>query len=146
MKKEEIKSQKSYPAVGPYSQAIRYGDLLFVSGQIAIDPITNNLIKEDIKAQTKQVFENLKSVLEAGGSDLDSVLKMNVYLTNMNGFPTMNEVYAQSFKKPYPARATVQVCRLPKGALVEIDCIAFINCPPSHKATEGERDSCCGCC
>lgn len=135
MKKEEINSKKSNQAILPYSPAVKFGSLLFVSGQIGIDPKTNEMAASDIKIQTEQVFYNLKKVLEAGGAGLENVLKVNVYLTDMNNFPVMNEIYAKKFKKPYPARVTVEVSKLPRGAMIEIDCIAF---------TKG--DSCCGCC
>ena len=130
MKKEEIKAQKT---VGPYSQGIIFGNLIFVSGQIGIDPKSNNL-GEDIEEQTKQVLENLKNVLKAAGSDINNVLKTTVYLADMEDFPLMNEIYASYFNKPYPARATVEVSNLPKGALIEIDCIAFIKI----------KENCCG--
>src|SRR3989338_8494826 len=114
MKKEEIKAQKT---VGPYSQGIIFGNLIFVSGHIGIDPKSNNL-GEDIEEQTKQVLENLKNVLKAAGSDINNVLKTTVYLADMEDFPLMNEIYASYFNKPYPARATVEVSNLPKGALI----------------------------
>lgn len=123
MKKEEVKAQK---AIGPYSQAVKFGDLIFVSGQIGLDPKTNNLV-DGIKNQTKQTLENLKNVLEAAGSQINNVLKTAVYLADMDDFSVMNEVYATYFHKPYPARATVQVAELPRGALIEIECIAYKN-------------------
>lgn len=131
MKKEEVKAQK---AIGPYSQGVKFGNLIFVSGQIGIDPKTNNL-KGGIKEQTKQALINLENVLLAGGSGIDNVLKTTVYLENMDDFPLMNEVYAAFFKKPYPARATVQVARLPQDALIEIECIAY-----------RKEKKCCGNC
>lgn len=138
MEKIEVVSKKSPGAIGPYSQAIKFGNLVFVSGHIGTDPKTNLFVGTDIKSQTKQAFANLKAVLQSSGSGLDNVLKVNVYLKNMDDFPSMNEIYAMNFKKPYPARATVEVARLPKNALIEIDCIAFTE-------TKGE---CCGggCC
>lgn len=125
--KQAIKTKETPAVVGPYSQAIIYDKLVFVSGQIAVDPKTNQLIDGDISVQTRLVFENLKKVLQAAGTNLDNVLKVNVYLKNMNDFAVMNEIYATYFQKPYPARATIEVSNLPRGALVEIDCIAFIN-------------------
>lgn len=125
MKKEEIVTKKSPQAIGPYSQAVKFDNLVFCAGQIGIDPNTNNLV-DGIKNQTKQALDNLKNVLEAAGSDINNILKTTVYLADMNDFAVMNEIYATYFQKPYPARATVEVARLPKGALVEIDCIAFI--------------------
>jgi len=139
MKKEEVVSEESYPAIGPYSQAVKFGNLIFVSGQIGIDPKSNNLVV-GLENQTKQIFENLKNVLKEAGSGMGNVLKTTVYLVDINDFPAMNDIYAKYFKKPYPARATMQVAKLPKGALIEIECIAF---------TKFENDgNCCGggCC
>lgn len=137
--KEEIITEKSGKAIGPYSQAIKFGSLVFVSGQIGKDPKSDNLA-EGLINQTKQIFENLKNLLKEAGSDINNVLKTTVYLTDMNDFPAMNEVYSKYFKKPYPARATLQAAKLPKGALIEIECVAF---------TKYESDdNCCGggCC
>lgn len=122
--KKEIKAKNGMKAIGPYSQGITIGDFVFCSGNIGIDPKTNSLVG-GIKAQTKQALTNLKSVLEAGGSDINNVLKTTVYLEDMDEFNQMNEVYATFFHTPYPARATIQVARLPKDALVEIECIAY---------------------
>lgn len=135
MKKEEIVTKKAPQAVGPYSQAIKFGNLVFCAGQIGTDPETNILVGDDIKSQTKQAFENMRNVLTGAGSSLDNVLKMNVYLKNMDDFAVMNEIYAAYYKKPYPARATVEVARLPKGALVEIECTAYV---------KDEEENCCG--
>lgn len=123
-KKEEI-SVKDCQVIGPYSQAVKFGNLIFVSGQVALNPKTNNIIDGDIKVQTKEIFNRLEKILEAAGASLNDILKVNVYLKSMGDFPAMNEVYATYFQKPYPARATVEVARLPKGALIEVDCIAF---------------------
>jgi len=136
--KKEVVSKKSSAAIGPYSHGIEFGNLVFVSGQIGVDPKTNNLF-EGIKEQTKQALVNLKNVLEAGKSDINNVLKTTVYLADMNDFPIMNEVYATFFKKPYPARATIQVTKLPKGALVEIECMAY------RKDKKGCCDEGCQC-
>ena len=111
-------------AIGPYSQAIRAGSLLFVSGQIPIDPETGALIDGDLAAQTHRVFKNLGAILEAAGASFDNVVRTTVYLADMNDFPAMNDVYATYFGQPAPARATVQAARLPKDARVEIDLIA----------------------
>lgn len=137
MIKEEVISKKGSKVVGPYSPGVIFGNLIFVSGQIGIDSKTNNLV-EGIKLQTKRAFENLKNVLEAGKSDMSEVLKTTVYLADMNDYTAMNDIYATYFQKPYPARATVQVAKLPKSALVEIECIAGIKID----------DNCCGggCC
>lgn len=122
----EIISTKNAPnAVGPYSQAIKVGNMLFCSGQISINPQTNELELADIKQQTKRVLTNLKAVIEGAGFTMEQVVKTTVYLTDIKDFQGMNEVYAEFFSKGKPARATVAVASLPKGAKVEIDAIAF---------------------
>jgi len=113
-------------AIGPYSQAIRAGNLLFVSGQIPIDPATGSLVGGDIVAQTRRVLQNLGAILEAAGSSFQQVAKTTVFLQDMNEFAAMNEVYANFFPAPAPARATVQVARLPKDVKVEIELVAVI--------------------
>ena len=112
--------------IGPYSQAIKSNGFVFVSGQIALDAKTGEFSAPDIKLQTEKVFENLKGILEASGASLSHVVKATVYLKDMNDFAAMNEVYARFFAAAPPARSTVQVARLPKDALVEIDVIAFL--------------------
>ncbi len=136
MQKQKIETKKAPAAIGPYSQAVQYRDLIFCAGQVGVSPATNVIVDGGIKEQTKQAFENLKKVLEASGSSFDNVLKVNVYLKNIDDFVAMNEVYSTYFQKPYPARATVEVAQLPKGALIEIDCIAYTK----------EKDNCCGSC
>ncbi len=123
--KREIKTDKAPAAIGPYSQAIRAGDFLFVSGQIGIDPSTGKL-KEGVEAQAVQVLENIKAILEAAGAGMDSVVKATVYLKDMNNYAKVNEIYSRYFKPPYPARAAVQVARLPKDVEVEIEVIAYL--------------------
>jgi 2-iminobutanoate/2-iminopropanoate deaminase len=113
-------------AIGPYSQAIVAGGMVFVSGQIPIDPVTGNFVSENVVEQTEQVLKNLSEVLLAAGSDLGRVVKTTVFLADMNDFAAMNEVYATFFDSNKPARATVQAARLPRDAKVEIDCIATI--------------------
>jgi 2-iminobutanoate/2-iminopropanoate deaminase len=114
------------PAIGPYSQAIVAGGFVHCSGQIALDPATGQLVTGDVRAQTERVLENLKGVLHAAGSDLARAVKCNVYLVDMAEFPAMNEVYARYFgAESPPARATVAVAALPRGARVEIDCLAL---------------------
>lgn len=113
-------------AIGPYSQAVRSGSLLFVSGQIPLDPATGQLVAGDITAQTEQVMKNLAAILEAAGSSLPRVLKTTVYLRDLMEFGRMNEVYGKFFGEKPPARATVQVARLPRDAAVEIDLIAEV--------------------
>src|SRR5438874_6680487 len=113
-------------AIGPYSQAIKAGNLLFVSGQVPIDPSTGALVDGDIAAQTRRVFQNLGEILKAGGASFENVVRTTVYLADMADFARMNDVYATFFAAPAPARATVQVARLPKDARVEIDVIAYM--------------------
>jgi 2-iminobutanoate/2-iminopropanoate deaminase len=123
-KKEVIASSNAPKAVGPYSQAIRYGNLVFLSGQLPIDPKTGQVSKGTIEEQTKLVLENLKAVLEAAGLSFSNVLATTCFLKNMDDFPKFNAVYGTSFPENPPARATVEVARLPKDALVEIALIA----------------------
>jgi 2-iminobutanoate/2-iminopropanoate deaminase len=113
-------------AIGPYSQAIRAGDLLFVSGQIPLDPVTGQLVADDIRAQTERVLTSIGEILKAAGSSLDAVVRTTVFLADLNEFTAMNEVYARFFTTPAPARATVQVSRLPRDVKVEIDVIAHL--------------------
>lgn len=121
-----VATDKAPAAIGPYAQANIIGDLVITSGQIPIDPATGNLVKGDIEAQTKQVFENLKAVLEAAGSGLDKIVKTTCFMDNMNDFAKMNEVYASFFSGDYPSRSAVEVAKLPKGALIEIEAIACL--------------------
>ena len=114
-------------AIGPYSQGIRIGNLLFCSGQIAIDPATGNLVEGGIEAQTRRCCENVKALLKAAGVDASAVVKTTVFITDMNDFPKVNEVYAGYFVEPYPARSCVGVASLPKGALVEIEVVARLS-------------------
>lgn len=125
MSKEVIKSDAAPLPIGPYSQAIRAGGLLFLAGQISLDPATGQITAGDIKAQTRRVLQNLAAVLEAAGSSVDRVVKTTVFLKDMNDFGAMNEEYASFFKELPPARSTVQVARLPRDVLVEIECIAL---------------------
>ena len=122
--KQAVSSPGAPKAIGPYSPAIRAGQLLFVSGQVPIDPATGRMIDGDIAAQTRRVFDNIGALLTAGGRSFADVARTTVFLADMNDFAEMNEVYGQYFSEPYPARATVQVARLPKDARVEIDVIA----------------------
>lgn len=124
--RQAISTPSAPQAIGPYSQAIRAGSLLFVSGQIPIDPATGELISGDIAAQTRRVFENLQAILTAAGASFDQVVRTTVYLADMNDFAAMNAVYGTYFQPPAPARATVQAARLPKDARVEIDLIAVL--------------------
>lgn len=122
--KEIISTDKAPGAIGPYSQAVRAGGMIFCSGQIPIDPVTGEFAATDIAGQTDQVLRNLEAVLEAAGAGLGDVVKTTVFLADMNDFGAMNEVYAARFGGNKPARATVQAAALPRGARVEIECIA----------------------
>ena len=122
-----IKPAKSPAAVGPYNHAVRVGDLLFCAGQIPIDPVNGNLIGGDIKAQTERVLENVKAILDDQGLTFANVVKSTVFMVNLSDFTAMNEVYAKYFTKDFPARSTIQVAALPKGANVEIEVIAADN-------------------
>jgi len=124
LKKIIIKPANSAPAVGPYNHAVRVGDLLFCSGQIPLDPASGTLVAGDIKAQAERVLENIKVILEDQKLTFDNVVKSTVFLTNMADFAGMNEVYAKYFTADFPARSTVQVAALPKGAIVEIEVLA----------------------
>ena len=124
MKKEIINTKKAPAAIGPYSQAVRVGDLVFTSGQIPIDPSTGEFVSGDIKAQAEQSLKNIQAILNEANMDFSNVMKVNVFLKDMNDFAKVNEVYASYFKEPYPARSCVQVAKLPKDAPVEIEVIA----------------------
>ena len=119
-----IKPARSAPAVGPYNHAVRVGDLLFCAGQIPLDPATGNLVSGDIQTQTRRVLENVKAILDDQKLTFENVVKSTVFLTNLADFAGMNEVYAKYFTSDFPARSTVQVAALPKGANVEIEVVA----------------------
>ncbi len=123
--KEIISTENAPGAIGPYSQAVKVGNLVFCSGQIPIDPATGEFVSEDVAEQTEQVIKNLSAVLDAAGTTLNNVVKTTVFLADMNDFAAMNEVYARHFTEK-PARATVQAARLPKDARVEIEVIAVV--------------------
>ena len=124
--RQAVSTPSAPAAIGPYSQAIKAGHLLFVSGQVPIDPASGQIVAGDIAQQTRRVFENIGAILSAAGLSFDAVVRTTVYLADMNEFAAMNEVYATYFSAPAPARATVQVSRLPRDARVEIDAIAVI--------------------
>ena len=125
MIRETVRTDKAPKAIGPYEQAIKVGDFIYTAGQIPLDPKTGSLVEGGIAAQTRQVLENLKAVLEAGGSSLDRVVKATVFLKSIGDFASMNEVYAEYLGHVKPARSTVAVAELPRGALVEIDFVAL---------------------
>ena len=124
--KETISTENAPGAIGPYSQAVKTGNMVFCSGQIPIDPATGEFVSNDVAEQTEQVLKNLSAVLEAAGTDLNNVVKTTVFLADMNDFTVMNEIYAKFFSENKPARATVQAARLPRDARVEIECIALV--------------------
>ena len=126
MKKNAIRTDKAPAAIGTYSQAIRAGDTVYLSGQIPLVPGTADLYSGDMKAQIARVFDNLAAVAEAAGGSLADVVKLNVYLTDLANFPLVNEVMARYFHEPYPARAAVGVAALPKGAAVEMDAVMVL--------------------
>jgi 2-iminobutanoate/2-iminopropanoate deaminase len=126
VEKTLVQAPTAAPAIGPYSPALRVGNFLFLSGQIPLDPATGQLVDGDIKAQTTRVLQNMGELLKAGGADFSHVARTTIFLADMNDFAVVNEIYATFFTPPYPARATVQVARLPKDVRVEIDAIAVV--------------------
>lgn len=124
--KDVISTNNAPAAIGPYSQAISVNGMLYTSGQIPIDPKTGNLVEGGITEQTVRVLENLNGVLQAAGASFDKVVKTTVFIKNMGDFATVNEIYGTYFKAPYPARSCVEVARLPKDVLIEIECIAAL--------------------
>ena len=126
MNRESVQTDNAPKAIGPYEQAIKANGFIYTAGQIPIDPKTGNFVEGGVAAQTRQVLENLKAVLEAGGSALDRVVKATVFLKNMADFAAMNEVYTQYLGSAKPARSTVAVAELPRGALIEIDLVALM--------------------
>ena len=126
MPKEPIHTPRAPAAIGPYSQAVRAGSTIYLSGQIPLDPKTMELAKGDIRAQTRQVFDNLVAVSEAAGGSLANAVRLTIYLTDLANFPVVNEIMAEYCKEPYPARATIGVAQLPRGAAVEVDGILVL--------------------
>jgi 2-iminobutanoate/2-iminopropanoate deaminase len=125
-KKEAVLSKNAPAPIGPYSQAIRSGHLLFCSGQVALDAVTGQVSAQDVEGQTRKVMENMGAVLQAGGATFDEVVKTTIFLKSMNDFPKVNEIYGSYFKGTPPARSTVEVSRLPKDVLVEVEAIAVL--------------------
>ena len=125
-KLQTIETKNAPAAIGPYSQAVRTGNLLFVSGQIPLDPVSGQVIEGGISNQTKQVMTNISAILAAAGTDFGHVVKCSIFLKNLGDFSTVNEIYGSYFKPPYPARACVEVSKLPRDVLVEIEVIAQV--------------------
>ena len=123
MTREIIKTGDAPAAIGPYSQAVRHGDTVYLSGQIPLDPATMQLVEGDVAVQTHRVFRNLRAVCEAAGSSLDGIVKLNIYMLDLGHFAQVNEVMAKYFSEPYPARATVEVQGLPLGAQIEVEAV-----------------------
>ena len=126
MSSQTIHTERAPQAIGTYSQAVRVGDTVYLSGQVPLDPASMQMVAGDIEAQIRRVFENLKAVAEAAGGSLAQAVKVNVYLTDLANFAKVNEVMAQYCAQPYPARAAVGVAQLPRGAQVEIECILHL--------------------
>lgn len=126
MRRELVASPTAAPAIGPYSPALKVGNLLFLSGQIPLDPASGQIVEGDIRAQTTRVLQNMGELLRAGGADFSQVARTTIFLADLADFAVVNEIYATFFSAPYPARATVQVARLPKDVRIEIDAIAVI--------------------
>ena len=123
MSREPISTANAPAAIGPYSQAVRAGGVVYLSGQIPLDPATGELVQADISTESRRVFDNLHAVCEAAGGSLDDVARVGIYLTDLSDFAAVNAVMADYFQAPYPARSTIQVSALPRGARVEVDAI-----------------------
>ena len=126
MSRQSIHTDRAPQAIGTYSQAVRAGDTVYLSGQVPFDPATMQLVTGDIEAQARRVFENLKAVAEAAGGSLAHAVKLTIFLTDLASFAKVNEVMASYFAKPYPARSTVGVAQLPRGAQIEIECVLHL--------------------
>ena len=140
MTRAVIKTDKAPQAIGTYSQAIKTGNTIYLAGQIPLVPETMVLVDGDMRAQIRRVFENLVAVAKASGGSLQDVVKLNVYLTDLGHFPLVNEVMAQYFREPYPARAAVGVAALPKGAAVEMDAIMVLEKKSSPQRRKGRKE------
>lgn len=139
MKKSIIKTPNAPAAIGTYSQAVKAGDVVYLSGQIALDPASGQLVGGDVRAQITRVFENLAAVARAARGSLADVVKLNVYLTDLGNFPQVNEIMAQYFKEPYPARAAVGVAALPRAAAVEMDAVMVLSEKPRRQAAKSAK-------
>lgn len=126
MPRQIIATDRAPQAIGPYSQAVRAGDTVYLSGQIPLDPATGELVAGDFEAQARRVFDNLKAVAAAAGGSLDQAARVTIYLVDLGRFPTVNAVMAEYFSEPWPARVTIGVASLPKGAQVEVDCVLVL--------------------
>lgn len=126
MPRQSIQTEKAPAAIGPYSQAVRAGGTVYLSGQIPLDPATGELVQADIATEARRVFDNLRAVCEAAGGSLDDVARVGIYLTDLSDFAAVNAVMAETFQAPYPARSTIQVSGLPKGARVEVDAVLVL--------------------
>ena len=126
MSRQSIHTERAPQAIGPYSQAIRAGDTVYLSGQVPFDPATMQLVTGDIEVQARRVFENLKAVAEAAGGSLERAVKFTIFLTDLGNFAKVNEVMSSYFVKPYPARSTIGVAALPRGAQIEIECVLHL--------------------
>ena len=127
MSRTPVNTDLAPAAIGPYSQAIRAGNTVYLSGQIPLDPATGEIVSSDVEAQIAQVFDNLEAVARAAGGSLQAAVKINVFLTNLAHFPLINQIMEQRLKQPYPARAAIEVSALPKGVAVEADAILVID-------------------
>jgi reactive intermediate/imine deaminase len=123
MRRQIISSPNAPKAIGPYSQAVRAGDTVYLSGQIPLDPATGEMVAGDFEAQARRVFDNLRAVAAAAGASLDDAVRVTIYLVDLARFPAVNAIMAEYFREPYPARVTIGVASLPKGAQVEVDCV-----------------------
>ena len=126
MSKQIVSTSAAPAAIGPYSQAVRAGNTLWLSGQVPLDPVTKELVQGDIETQARRVFDNIKAVVAAAGATFDEVVKTTIFLTDLSHFATVNKVMAEYFREPYPARSTVGVAALPRGAQVEVECIVAL--------------------
>jgi reactive intermediate/imine deaminase len=126
MSKQIVSTPAAPAAIGPYSQAVRAGNTLWLSGQIPLDPVTKELVQGDIEVQARRVFDNIKAVLSAAGASFDGVVKTTIFLTDLANFAVVNKIMADYFREPYPARSTVGVAALPRGAQVEVECIVAL--------------------